>query len=371
MRTILVTGVAGFIGYHVAARLLERGDSVVGVDNVNPYYDQSLKRARLARLGTHAGFEFVLGDICDAPLLQRLCETHRPEAVVHLAAQAGVRHSLEHPAEYGSANLIGVLNVLEACRRADVGHLVMASSSSVYGANTSMPFAVTDTADHPLSLYAATKKAGELLAHSYAHLFRLPVTALRFFTVYGPFGRPDMALFSFTRAILAGTPIPLYNGGRMSRDFTYVGDLCDAIMPIVDRPAEPDPTWDANAPTPATSSAPYRVYNLGSDRPVPMRHIVALLERCLGLPAIIDELPMQPGDVIATWADMQATRAEFGVHPTTTIEEGVSRFVDWYRAFYPTELPMRARRVRVGRGGRSPAPADRAPEQRVALQVVR
>jgi len=358
MRTILVTGAAGFIGYHVAMRLLERGDAVVGVDNLNTYYDPSLKRARLARLLAHPAFTFTRGDICDALPLRALVERHRPAAVIHLAAQAGVRYSLEHPDVYGSTNLVGTLNVLEACRHAEIGHLVFASSSSVYGANTTTPFDVTHRADHPLSLYAATKKAGELLAHSYAHLFRVPITALRFFTVYGPYGRPDMALFTFTRAILAGTPIPLFNAGEMSRDFTYVEDLSDAIARIVDRPAQPDPSWDATSPSPESSSAPFRVYNLGSDRPVPLLHLVALLERHLGKRAIIESLPMQPGDVPATWADLRITERELGVRPTTTIDEGVRRFVEWYRGYYQpsasAERPARTRaRAKAHSGTRS------------------
>lgn len=332
--TTLVTGAAGFIGYHVARRLLERGDVVVGIDNLNAYYDPSLKRARLSILESVPSFQFVHGDICDAPALTRIMELHHPDVVINLAAQAGVRYSLENPAAYSESNLVGFLNVLEACRHGNVSHLVHASSSSVYGANTTTPFAVTQRVDHPVSLYAATKKASELMAHSYAHLFRLPITALRFFTVYGPFGRPDMAYFKFTRAIIEGRPIELYNNGDMLRDFTYIDDVVEGVVRVADKPARPDPNWSSDAPNPATSSAPYRLYNIGHSDPVPLLEFVEVLERHLGIRARREYLPMQPGDVLATYADVTDLEREVGYRPETPIDVGLGRFVEWYREYY-------------------------------------
>ncbi|MEO7041294.1 MAG: NAD-dependent epimerase [Gemmatimonadaceae bacterium] len=332
--TTLVTGAAGFIGYHVARRLLERGDVVVGIDNLNDYYDPSLKRARLASLQPNSAFTFVRGDICDAKLLARTMAEYRPDVVINLAAQAGVRYSLENPGAYADSNLVGFLNILEACRHAKVSHLVHASSSSVYGANTTTPFSVDQRVDHPVSLYAATKKASELMAHSYAHLFRIPITALRFFTVYGPFGRPDMAYFKFARAIVEGRPIELYNNGDMLRDFTYIDDVVEGVVRVADKPAVPDANWSSDSPNPATSSAPYRVYNIGHSDPVPLLEFVEVLERHLGIRAERRYLPMQPGDVLATYADVTDLERDVGYRPETPIEIGLGRFVDWYRNYY-------------------------------------
>ena len=331
---VLVTGAAGFIGMHLALRLLERGDEIVGVDDLNAYYDVSLKEARLARLVGHPSFTFERVDIADRAAIERVFAEHRPERVVHLAAQAGVRYSIENPHAYVEANLVGFLHVLEGCRSGDVDHLVYASSSSVYGANTRLPFSVSDAVDHPVSLYAATKKSNELMAHVYSHLFGLPTTGLRFFTVYGPWGRPDMALFLFTRAILAGEPIRVFNHGHMRRDFTYIDDIVEGVIRVLDRPAEPDPDFDPDAPDPATSTAPYRVFNIGNDRPSELTRYIAVLEAELGIEAIRDLQPMQPGDVPATWADVTALRDAVGFAPETPIEVGIARFVAWYRAFY-------------------------------------
>ena len=331
---VLVTGAAGFIGMHLTLRLLERGDEVVGVDDLNAYYDVSLKEARLARLVGHPSFTFERVDIADRAGMERVFSEHRPERVVHLAAQAGVRYSIENPHAYVEANLVGFLHVLEGCRSGDVDHLVYASSSSVYGANTRLPFSVSDAVDHPVSLYAATKKSNELMAHVYSHLFGLPTTGLRFFTVYGPWGRPDMALFLFTRAILAGEPIRVFNHGHMRRDFTYIDDIVEGVIRVLDRPAEPDPDFDPDAPDPATSTAPYRVFNIGNDRPSELTRYIAVLEAELGIEAIRDLQPMQPGDVPATWADVTALRDAVGFAPETPIEVGIARFVAWYRAFY-------------------------------------
>lgn len=330
---ILVTGAAGFIGFHLSARLLARGDDVVGVDNLNDYYDVGLKRARLARLQREPEFRFRLLDVADRDGTAALFAAERPESVVHLAAQVGVRYSVENPAAYVNANLVGFANVLEGCRHASVGHLVFASSSSVYGANTKVPFSVHDNVDHPVSLYAATKKANELLAHSYSHLFGLPATGLRFFTVYGPWGRPDMATFLFTKAILAGQPIDLFNGGDMQRAFTYVDDVVEAIVRVLDRPPRSDPGWCA-APDPASSFAPYRIYNVGHDHPVELTHFVEVLEGCLGRRAKRNLLPPQPGDMPATWAETDDLAAAVGFRPATPIEVGLPRFVEWYRAYY-------------------------------------
>jgi UDP-glucuronate 4-epimerase len=330
----VVTGAAGFIGFHVATRLLERGDVVVGVDNLNDYYDVRLKASRLERLQAIEGFEFVKLDLSDRCSSEALFTDRRIRRVVHLAAQAGVRYSLENPHAYLDANLSGFLNVLEGCRRARVEHLVYASSSSVYGGNTRVPFSVHDNVDHPVSLYAATKKANELMAHCYAHLYGMPCTGLRFFTVYGPWGRPDMALFLFTRAMLEGRPIDVFNHGRMRRDFTYVDDVADCVVRVLDRPAAPDPQWSGDRPDPATSSAPYRTYNIGNHRPVELLDLIGVLEQVLGVTAEKRLLPLQPGDVPMTCADVEDVRRDFGFAPSTPIEVGVRRFVDWYREYY-------------------------------------
>jgi UDP-glucuronate 4-epimerase len=331
---VLVTGAAGFIGMHTSLRLLERGDEVVGFDNLNAYYDPALKAARLARLEAHAGFTFVKGSLEDRGAVADLFSTHRPDRVVNLAAQAGVRYSIEDPHAYIDSNLVGFLNILEGCRATGVEHLVYASSSSVYGANTKLPFSVADSVDHPVSLYAATKKANELMAHTYSHLFGLPTTGLRFFTVYGPWGRPDMALFLFTKAILAGEPIRIFNHGRMRRDFTYIDDIVEGVIRVLDRPAAPDPTFDPDDPDPSTSSSPYRVFNIGNDQPTELLRYVEVLEEALGVKALRQLEDIQPGDVPATWADVDALRDAVGFAPATPVEEGVRRFVAWYREFY-------------------------------------
>jgi UDP-glucuronate 4-epimerase len=333
-RKWLVTGAAGFIGFHVARRLLAAGDRVVGLDNLNPYYDVNLKRARLSQLEGRPGFEFVKLDVADRPGLERLFGESQPRRVIHLAAQAGVRYSLENPHAYVDSNLVGFVNILEGCRRHSVEHLVYASSSSVYGANTLMPFSVGHNADHPLSLYGATKKANELMAHCYSHLYQLPTTGLRFFTVYGPWGRPDMALFLFTQAILAGRPIEVFNEGRMRRDFTYIDDIVEGVVRVAEQLPGANPAWDGAHPDPGTSQAPYRVYNLGNNQPVELMHLIAVLEECLGRRAEKRFLPMQPGDVPATWADVDDLTREAGFRPATPIETGVRRFVAWYREFY-------------------------------------
>jgi UDP-glucuronate 4-epimerase len=331
---VLVTGAAGFIGYHVAKTLLESGRTVLGLDNLNDYYDVRLKEDRLARLTPRPGFRFVRLDIADRTGMEGLFANEPIGRVVHLAAQAGVRYSLTNPHAYVESNLAGFLNVLEGCRHARVGHLIYASSSSVYGGNTRMPFSVHDNVDHPVSLYAATKKANELMAHSYAHLFEVPCTGLRFFTVYGPWGRPDMALFSFTKAILEGRPIPLYNHGRMRRDFTYIDDIVAGIVALLDRVPGPDPDWSGERPDPGTSSAPYRIYNIGNNRPVELLRFVAVLEEALGKAAEKEFLPMQPGDVPATFADVEDLARDAGYRPRTPIEVGIREFVAWYRDYY-------------------------------------
>jgi UDP-glucuronate 4-epimerase len=331
---ILVTGAAGFIGSTLALRLLERGDRVVGLDNLNDYYDVSLKQARLARLGAFPGFEFEKADVVDRECMARLFAQRRFDAVMHLAAQAGVRYSIENPGAYIDTNLVGFANVMEGARRSEVGHFVFASSSSVYGANAKLPFAEDDNIDHPVSLYAATKKSNELMAHSYAHLYRLPCTGLRFFTVYGPWGRPDMALFKFTRGILAGEPIPVFNRGEMVRDFTYVDDIVEGVIRVIDRPARPEPAWTAAAPNPSSSNAPYRLYNIGNNRPVKLMRYIKVLEQCLGKEAKLDLLPLQAGDVPETIADVTRLEAAVGFKPDTPIEVGIARFVEWYRSYY-------------------------------------
>jgi len=331
---VLVTGAAGFIGYHLSEAMLARGDEVVGVDVVNDYYDPTLKEARLERLRRHAAFSFHRVDIADRDAFPRVVRDAAPARMVHLAAQAGVRYSLTHPQAYIDANLVGFGNVLEACRHTGVEHLVYASSSSVYGANTKMPFSVHDVVDHPVSLYAATKKANELMAHTYSHLYRLPTTGLRFFTVYGPWGRPDMALFLFTKAILAGRPIDVFNHGKMRRDFTYIDDIVEGVVRVTDRIPEPDPDWTGDAPDPATSNAPWRVYNIGNNEPVELMHLIRTLEDALGQTAEKNMMDIQPGDVPATYADVDALVQDVGFKPATPIEEGVRRFVDWYRSYY-------------------------------------
>jgi UDP-glucuronate 4-epimerase len=331
---ILVTGAAGFIGSTLALRLLARGDRVVGLDNLNDYYDVSLKEARLARLQAFPGFEFEKADIADRERMARLFAQRRFDAVMHLAAQAGVRYSIENPGAYVDANLVGFANVIEGARRSKVGHFVFASSSSVYGANAKLPFAEDDNIDHPVSLYAATKKANELMAHSYAHLYRLPCTGLRFFTVYGPWSRPDMAMIKFARGILAGEAIPVFNRGEMMRDFTYVDDIVEGVVRVIDRPAQPDPAWTALAPTPSSSNAPYRIYNIGNNRPVKLMRYIEVLEQCLGRKAKLDLLPLQAGDVPETIADVSRLEAAVGFKPATPIEVGIGRFVEWYRSYY-------------------------------------
>jgi UDP-glucuronate 4-epimerase len=331
---VLLTGAAGFIGMHCTERLLSRGDTVVGVDNLNDYYDVALKEARLVRLQKHPGFAFAKIDVADRAAMEALFAHERPQRVVHLAAQAGVRYSLRNPHAYVDSNLVGFMNILEGCRHHHVEHLVYASSSSVYGANRALPFSVHHNVDHPISLYAATKKANELMAHTYSHLYRLPATGLRFFTVYGPWGRPDMALFLFTRAILAGQPIDVFNNGQMRRDFTYVDDIADGVIRVLDRVAAPDPKFDAARPDPASSDAPWRVYNIGNHEPVELMTYIEEIESALGRKAVKNFLPSQPGDVLDTHADIDALRADIGFAPRTPVREGVRRFVEWYRAFY-------------------------------------
>lgn len=330
---ILVTGVAGFIGSHLALRLLARGDSVVGIDNMNNYYDVTLKEARLKRCA-HPDFAFERLDIIDREGMARLFVQHSFDAVMHLAAQAGVRYSIDNPAAYVDANLVGFGNILEGARHGKVKHLVFASSSSVYGANTKLPFSEHDNVDHPVSLYAATKKANELMAHAYASLYNLPCTGLRFFTVYGPWGRPDMALFKFTRGILEGERIPVFNEGQMIRDFTFVDDIVEGVVRAIDRPARPDPAWSGQVPDPATSYAPYRIYNIGNNQPVELMRYIRALEEALGRKADIDLLPLQDGDVPATYANVDALQRDVGFRPQTPIEEGVRRFVEWYKEYY-------------------------------------
>lgn len=330
----LVTGAAGFIGFHTAKALLDRGDEVIGLDNLNPYYDVGLKKARLSRLEGRNGFGFHKLDLHDRAGMERLFAQARPQRVIHLAAQAGVRHSLENPHAYIDSNVVGTLHVLEGCRHNGVEHLVLASSSSVYGANTAMPYSVHQNVDHPLSLYAASKKANELMAHTYAYLYRLPVTGLRFFTVYGPWGRPDMALFIFTRKILAGEPIDIFNNGQHARDFTYIDDVVQGVVRTADKVATANPDWSGARPDPATSSAPYRLYNIGNNNPVELMHFIACLEKALGREAKKTFLPLQPSDVPRTFANVDDLVADVGFKPSTPIEEGIARFVEWYRSYY-------------------------------------
>jgi UDP-glucuronate 4-epimerase len=334
MKKILITGAAGFIGSTLAIRLLDRGDEVVGIDNLNDYYDVSLKEARLARLTRNRNFRFLKADIADRDAMTAIFATHRPQRVMHLAAQAGVRYSLTNPHAYIESNLAGFGNVLEGCRHNGVEHLVYASSSSVYGGNTRLPFSEHDNIDHPVSLYAATKKANELMAHTYSHLYRLPTTGLRFFTVYGPWGRPDMALFLFTKAILEGRPIDVFNRGDMVRDFTYVDDIVEGVVRVVDRIAEPSLSFDPDNPDPATSDAPYRVFNIGNNQPVRLMEYIEAVEAALGRKATMNLLPMQPGDVPATYADTRELEAWTGFRPATPVRQGVENFVAWYRNYY-------------------------------------
>jgi len=331
---LLVTGAAGFIGFHTARCLLERGDEVVGIDNLNAYYDPALKQARLERLKQHQGFRFVKMDIADRDGMATLFLQEKFQRVVHLAAQAGVRYSIEDPHAYVHSNIVGFLQVIEGCRRTQVEHLVYASTSSVYGANTKMPFLETQGVDHPLTLYAATKRSNELMAHSYSSLYQLPTTGLRFFTVYGPWGRPDMALFLFTKNILAGLPIDVFNDGYHQRDFTYVDDIVRGVVAAVDHVARPDPAWDSDHPTPSTGNAPFRIYNIGNQTPVPLLRYIEVLEQSLGVKAEKNMLPMQLGDLPDTWADVEALARDVGYRPCTDLETGVKHFVEWYLDYY-------------------------------------
>ncbi len=331
---VLITGTAGFIGSHLAHVLLDRGDEVIGIDNVNDYYDPSLKEARLARLTCKPGFTEVRASLEDRAAVDKCFADHKPERVVNLAAQAGVRYSLENPHAYIDANVVGYLNILEGCRHHDVEHLVYASTSSVYGAHTKMPFSIHEHVDHPVSLYAATKKSNELMAHTYAHLFGLPVTGLRFFTVYGPWGRPDMALFMFTKKILAGEPIDVFNYGKHKRDFTYVDDIVEGVKRALDNVATPNENWQGDAPDSATSSAPYRIYNIGNNSPVELERYIAVLEEKLGIEAKRNLLPLQPGDVPDTYADVSDLINDVGYKPDTSIDVGIGNFVEWYKDYY-------------------------------------
>jgi UDP-glucuronate 4-epimerase len=333
-QTILVTGAAGFIGFHVARQLVAGGRDVVGLDSLNSYYDPALKEARLNILRKDSRFSFVNLDLTDRAAIKSLFAQYRFAFVIHLAAQAGVRYSLEHPHAYVDANLEGFINVLEGCRHTNCKHLLFASSSSVYGANTKLPFSVQDNVDHPVSLYAASKKANELMAHAYSHLYRIPATGLRFFTVYGPWGRPDMAMFLFAKAIVDGTPIKLFNHGNMRRDFTYIDDVSEAVVRLMDRPPQGNPNWSGEKPDPATSAAPWKIYNIGNNNPEELMHVVALLEKEFGRTAVKEMLPMQPGDVLATYADVEDLAREVGFRPATGIEEGVARFAKWYRDYH-------------------------------------
>ena len=331
---ILLTGAAGFIGFHTSKRLLARGETVVGVDNVNDYYDPTLKEARLRMLQELPGFSFQRIDVADAAAMRKLFDEVKPDRVIHLAAQAGVRYSLINPHAYTEANITGFLNILEGCRAVQAKHLVYASSSSVYGSNKLQPFSEHHNVDHPVSLYAATKKANELMAHTYAHLFAVPCTGLRFFTVYGPWGRPDMALFKFTRGILAGEPIPVFNEGKMIRDFTYIDDIVEGVVRVLDRPATAEPNFDPMHPDPMRSSAPYRVFNIGNNAPVPLLDCIHLLEDALGMKAQMEMLPMQPGDVTSTMADVSELEAAVGFRPATSLADGIRAFVRWYREYF-------------------------------------
>ncbi len=331
---VLITGSAGFIGSALAMRLLARGDEVIGIDNLNDYYDPALKKARLARTESHKAFTDVRMDLEDRQGIAAIFSKHKPQRVVNLAAQAGVRYSLENPLAYVDTNLLGYMNILEGCRYNDVEHLVYASSSSVYGSNTKMPFSVHDNVDHPVSIYAATKKANELMAHTYSHLYRLPTTGLRFFTVYGPWGRPDMALFMFTRKILAGEPIDVFNYGNHRRDFTYIDDIVEGVIRTLDHIPEPNPNWSGDEPDSATSTAPYQIYNIGNNQPVELMHYIEVLEDCLGKKAEKNLLPLQPGDVPDTYADVQDLVSAVDYKPDMPVEQGIANFVDWYRDYF-------------------------------------
>lgn len=331
---VLVTGSAGFIGSALSLRLLERGDEVIGIDNLDDYYDVELKKARLARTLEHAAYTDERIDLEDSEGIAALFSKHNPDRVVNLAAQVGVRYSIENPMAYVNTNLLGFANILEGCRQTGVEHLVYASSSSVYGSNTKMPFSVHDNVDHPVSLYAASKKANELMAHTYSHLYRIPTTGLRFFTVYGPWGRPDMALFRFTQHIVAGKPIDVFNYGNHQRDFTYIDDIVEGVVRVLDRIPEPDPEWSGDAPDSATSTAPYRLYNIGNNQPVELMRYIEVLEACLGKVAEKNMLPLQPGDVPATYADVTDLTRDMDYTPDTSIEQGIANFVDWYRDYY-------------------------------------
>ena len=333
---ILITGAAGFIGAQLSKHLLERGKPVVGIDNLNNYYDVNLKKARLAQLANFANFRFIQLDLTDRSGLTALFAQEKFRQVVNLAAQAGVRYSIENPYAYVDSNLVGFINLLENCRHHTVAHLVFASSSSVYGLNTKMPFSVHDNVDHPISLYAATKKANELMAHTYAHLYGLPVTGLRFFTVYGPWGRPDMAYFKFTQAILNDQPIAVYNHGQMRRDFTYIDDIIEGVIRVLEQVPEPNPNWSGNNPDPSSSPAPYRLYNIGNNQPVELLYFIETLETALGKTAQLNQLPMQPGDVAATYADISDLTKAFNFKPQTSIEVGIDHFVRWYKNYYLT-----------------------------------
>lgn len=330
----MVTGAAGFIGSRLSEKLLDRGDEVIGVDNLNDYYDVTLKEARLARLAPRAGFELHRIDVADREAVEKVFEQRRPQRVMHLAAQAGVRYSIENPRAYIESNIVGFTNIIEACRHNEIEHLVYASTSSVYGANTNMPFSIHDNVDHPVSMYAATKKANELMAHSYSHLYRLPTTGLRFFTVYGPWGRPDMSLFLFTKAILEGRPIDVFNYGKHRRDFTYVDDIVEGVMRCIDKTATASADWSGDTPDPGTSLAPYRVYNIGNNAPVELMDFIAAIEKCLGIEAKKNMLPLQLGDVPDTYADVQALVDDLGYKPATSIEEGIGNFIAWYKDYY-------------------------------------
>lgn len=334
MRKILVTGAAGFIGFHLAKRLLEEGDKVIGIDNLSSYYDVNLKKARLSILKKYSSFKFIKIDIADRKKMAKLFNQEDFEIVVHLAAQAGVRYSLINPYAYIDSNIVGFLNILEGCRHKKIKHLIFASSSSVYGANTLMPFSVHHNVDHPISLYAATKKANELMAHVYASLYKIPCTGLRFFTVYGPWGRPDMALFIFTKAILEDKPIDVFNYGKMKRDFTYIDDIIEGVVKIIDKIPEPNPNWSGERPDPSSSFAPYKLYNIGNNNPVELLRLIEILEECLGKKAKKNFLPLQPGDVPATYADIDDIEKDVGFKPKTPIEKGIRKFVEWYKEYY-------------------------------------
>lgn len=331
---ILVTGAAGFIGSNVSQSLLDRGDEVIGIDNLNDYYDVSLKEHRLEPLVSHSGFTDIRADLADRERIEQIFAEYKPERVVHLAAQAGVRYSLQNPHAYADSNLTGMLNILEGCRNHEVQHLVYASSSSVYGANTRMPFSIHHNVDHPVSLYAATKKANELMAHSYSNLYNIPTTGLRFFTVYGPAGRPDMAYFSFTQKILAKQPIDVFNFGKCERDFTYIDDIVEGVTRTLDKVATPNPEWTGDAPDTGSSYAPYRIYNIGNNEPVELLRFIEVIEDCLGIKAEKNLLPLQPGDVPATFADVNDLVKDVGFKPSTSIEDGIAKFIDWYKAYY-------------------------------------